>query len=98
MCGWKAITCFIVDKVIKDNVFHTSSENGTLITHWTYDDCKQHIIIVGIILNIQMGANAMKRSAFALGASLVILLGGLSLPAAAVEEGQFIKKDRKSVV
>ncbi len=37
----------------------------------------------------------MKRSAFALGASLVILWGGLSLPAAAVEEGQFIKKDGK---
>ncbi len=37
----------------------------------------------------------MKRSAFALGASLVILWGGLSLPAAAVEEGQLVKKDGK---
>ena len=37
----------------------------------------------------------MKRSAFAFGASLAILWGGLTLPAAAVEEGQFIKKDGK---
>ena len=37
----------------------------------------------------------MKRSAFALGASLAILWGGLTLPAQAVEEGQFIKKDGK---
>ena len=37
----------------------------------------------------------MKRSAFAFGASLAILWGGLTLPAQAVEEGQFIKKDGK---
>ncbi len=37
----------------------------------------------------------MKRSAFAFGASLAILCGGLTLPAAAVEEGQFVKKDGK---
>ncbi len=37
----------------------------------------------------------MKRSAFAFGASLAILCGGLTLPAQAVEEGQFIKKDGK---
>ncbi|CAE6784940.1 MAG: hypothetical protein H8K06_08425 [Nitrospira sp.] len=37
----------------------------------------------------------MRRSAFAFGASLAILWGGLTLPAAAVEEGQFIKKDGK---
>ncbi|MBX3342757.1 MAG: hypothetical protein KF711_14285 [Nitrospira sp.] len=37
----------------------------------------------------------MKRSAFALGASLAILWGGLTLPAQAVEEGQFIRKDGK---
>jgi len=42
-----------------------------------------------------MGANVMKRSAFAFGASLAILWGGLTLPAQAVEEGQFIKKDGK---
>jgi len=42
-----------------------------------------------------MGANAMRRSAFAFGASLAILWGGLTLPAQAVEEGQFIKKDGK---
>ena len=37
----------------------------------------------------------MKRSAFALGASLAVLWGSLTLPAQAVEEGQFIKKDGK---
>ncbi|HPV84410.1 MAG TPA: hypothetical protein PK866_14825 [Nitrospira sp.] len=37
----------------------------------------------------------MRRSAFAFGASLAILWGGLTLPAQAVEEGQFIKKDGK---
>jgi len=37
----------------------------------------------------------MKRSTFALGASLALLWGGLTLPAQAVEEGQFIKKDGK---
>lgn len=37
----------------------------------------------------------MKRSTVALGASLAILWGGLTLPAQAVEEGQFIKKDGK---
>ncbi|MBA5869698.1 MAG: hypothetical protein GDA68_06835 [Nitrospira sp. CR2.1] len=37
----------------------------------------------------------MKRSTMALGASLAILWGGLTLPAQAVEEGQFIKKDGK---
>ena len=42
-----------------------------------------------------MGANVVKRSTMALGASLAILWGGLTLPAQAVEEGQFIKKDGK---
>jgi len=42
-----------------------------------------------------MGADVMKRSAFALGASLAVLWGSLTLPAQAVEEGQFIKKDGK---
>ncbi|MCC6967084.1 MAG: hypothetical protein IT391_12490 [Nitrospira sp.] len=37
----------------------------------------------------------MKKTAFALVASLAILWGGLTLPAAAVEEGQFVKKDGK---
>ena len=48
-----------------------------------------------MVTNIHMGANAMRRSAFAFGASLAILWGGLTLPAQAVEEGQFIKKDGK---
>ncbi len=37
----------------------------------------------------------MKRSTMALGASLAVLWGGLTLPAQGVEEGQFIKKDEK---
>lgn len=37
----------------------------------------------------------MKRSTLVLGVSLAILWGGLTLPAAAVEEGQFVKKDGK---
>lgn len=37
----------------------------------------------------------MKRSTMVLGVSLAILWGGLTLPAAAVEEGQFVKKDGK---
>lgn len=37
----------------------------------------------------------MKRSTLALGASLAIFWGGLTLPAQGVEEGQFIKKDGK---
>ncbi len=37
----------------------------------------------------------MKRSTLALGASLAIFWGGMTLPAQAVEEGQFIKKDGK---
>jgi len=42
-----------------------------------------------------MGAHVMKRSTLVLGVSLAILWGGLTLPAAAVEEGQFVKKDGK---
>jgi hypothetical protein len=37
----------------------------------------------------------MKRSTLVLGVSLAILWGGPTLPAAAVEEGQFVKKDGK---
>ena len=37
----------------------------------------------------------MKPTAFALGATLAILWGGLTMPAGAVEEGQFSKKDGK---